>query len=104
MHGSEHVLNDSANVGSVHCSRGQGDILYACFSIDKCLVFGLQLLQYTMYNLLKNPLRSSLQWFADVNSTTLIQIQRQMRSNLTNTFPNQLPLNTVFTKRCKILQ
>lgn len=55
MHGSELVLNDSANVGSVHCSRGQGDILYACFSIDKCLVFGLQVIQYTMYNLVKKP-------------------------------------------------
>lgn len=53
---------------------------------------------------LRKPLCSSLQWFADVNSTTLIKIQRQMRSNLTNTFQNQLPLNTIFTKRCKILQ
>jgi len=55
MHGSELVLNDSANVGSVHCSRGRGDVLYACFSTDKRLVFGLQLIQYTMYNLLKTP-------------------------------------------------
>jgi len=55
MHVSELVWNDSANVGSIHCSRGCGDILYACFSIDKCLVFGLQLTQYTTYNLLKKP-------------------------------------------------
>lgn len=52
MHGSELVLNNSANVGSVHCSRGRGDILHACFSTNK---FGLQLIQYTMYNLVKKP-------------------------------------------------
>jgi len=34
----------------------------------------------------RNPLCSILQWFADMNSTTLIQIQEQMRSNLTHTF------------------
>jgi len=31
----------------------RGDILHAYFSTDKCLVFGLQLIQYTMYNLVK---------------------------------------------------
>ena len=74
MQDSELVLNDAANVGSLNCSRGQGDILYACFSIDKCLVFGLQLISTPCITYLRNLLCSSLQWFPDVNSTTLIQI------------------------------
>jgi len=34
------VLNDSANVGIVHC-KWKDSILYACFSKYTCLIFGL---------------------------------------------------------------
>jgi len=74
MHGSEFVLNDSANV-ALSTAAGVGGMSYMLVSVLinvwslSCSLYSTPCITY-----LRNPLCSSLQWFVDVNSTTSIQI------------------------------